>query len=417
MGPVFSIILHLDGRSLILNSKDIVECYFIEDIFSFSLVGKLIFHDMYGIVEMGPLTGNEQIILEYGIDEDRQIAFDIWKIERIAQTNATQPTSESLVEIHFVDKSFEYFTKRKFSRSFTSSDDNIGKTSDIVKLILEYMIGNPNIGRWEDSIDVMDFIMPYWTPIQSIMWLSKRCTGKDSGMPGYLCYNSTEAEPFRTNYITLDKLFGNYVTDKKHYEFGEDDIYKFEDNCEGYKRKTITEWWINGIDKSSFSSIKGKKVFGYNITKKELLSNSYTYSDTIPKVMLFGKKSLFADISDNRTGNTVTSEDNSEDMDKIYYSNWIKRYSLQQVLNIILPGHETRYAGKQIEIAWPSTDPKSNLWNKQMKGKYLIKTVTHMLTSDGSNLNYRQRLVLLKNAYVDIDDKELIKSTRRNIKD
>ena len=110
----------------------------------------------------------------------------------------------------------------------------------------------------------------------------------------------------------------------------------------------------------------------------------------------------------------LKGESTDDGLDNQYYSDWLRRYSVQQVLNITVMGHEDRYAGKQIEVIWSPTR-KEDVYNKQMSGRYLIKSITHMLAG-GGGLPYRQRLVLLKNAYDQSDHRDLISSTRRNIR-
>ncbi len=106
--------------------------------------------------------------------------------------------------------------------------------------------------------------------------------------------------------------------------------------------------------------------------------------------------------------------DNVEDrLDDIAYNDWVKRYSMQNVANIIVEGHEKRFAGQIIEIEWPSiVDELKN--NEVMKGNFLIKSVTHSF-EPGQTYFYKQRLVLLKNAYNNVTtDIDLLDAVNTN---
>lgn len=79
----YSVYLVIDGKEVSVMTAEIEQLYFIEDIFSYSVVGKLQFNDRQGILEFGPLTGNEKIGIIYGVAEDTERVFDIYKINRI----------------------------------------------------------------------------------------------------------------------------------------------------------------------------------------------------------------------------------------------------------------------------------------------------------------------------------------------
>jgi hypothetical protein len=72
---------------------------------------------------------------------------------------------------------------------------------------------------------------------------------------------------------------------------------------------------------------------------------------------------------------TFTGDNSDSVLEDISYNDWAKRYNMQFIMNIIVQGHDKRYAGQQIEIDWP--DSMANLgttsFNNLLKGKYLIK--------------------------------------------
>ena len=74
---VFSVQIIIGDQSIILDNENIISCFFIEDIFKHCMIGKLVFNDVYGLFELGPFTGNEQIIITYGVDYDKNVIFDI----------------------------------------------------------------------------------------------------------------------------------------------------------------------------------------------------------------------------------------------------------------------------------------------------------------------------------------------------
>lgn len=399
---LYSVIITLESGPVKLDAKDIIELYFIEDIFSFCMTGKLIFNDVYGFFEVGPFTGNEQIVIEYGRDEDRQLIFDIWKVKDIKQASSSKPISENIIELYFVDPIFELYTLKTYSRGFTSNT----KISDIAKHVFRYMLNlNDKYLNIEESLNKLtDFCIPNWNPMNTISWLMKRAKGKISETSGYLCYNNTE-EGFLLNFVTMNYLLGerNYLEKDNYFIEGRE-----------YKRNKILEWWISGVDKNSMKMLRGGKWIGFDSSTKQPINTAYDYSDGIKNSTLLGRKSLFIDISDSTTNNFFIGENDSDLMDNIVYSDWSKRYNMQQIVNVVVKGYENRYAGQQITVEWPSNE-KIQKYNKMLKGKYLVKSITHMLSPRYGSEPYLQRLVLIKNAYVDVDVKDILKATNFNV--
>lgn len=396
----FSIVLMLDGGNIILNESSIIDFHFTEDIFAYFMVGRITFIDEYGIAEYGPLTGNEKIVLSYGRDQEKQLVFHMVKVDKIAQSSVANPTRENGIVIDFADSSFENFVGRRLSRSWKK-----GRITDIVKHILENWIGDPEISKWEDNVKEVNVCFPYFTPMECMKWLSKRGRGEISGMPGFVYYNNTD-EGFRGNWVSLDYLFGDNV-------YIDPDPYLFEAENPYYKN-IIQYWSISGIDRIIMKGIKGGHRFGYDFEKKELLDQEYGYEDDIKKVMMLGGISLYDDVTDYRTLYKHVGEESTEDIDNIYHAGFIERYSLQQALTIVVRGFEHRFAGMQLNIEWASSDT-SQRWNKMWKGKWLVKSITHIF-NQRHNMAYRQKMVLLKNAYYDADQRKLLKATRINKK-
>ncbi|MFW6377492.1 MAG: hypothetical protein ACOCZ5_02485 [bacterium] len=50
---------------MVLSGDEVIQLYFVEDIFSYCMTGKMIFTDTRGLFEFGPITGNETIKIHY----------------------------------------------------------------------------------------------------------------------------------------------------------------------------------------------------------------------------------------------------------------------------------------------------------------------------------------------------------------
>lgn len=397
----YSVYIKFENQEVHINTTEISILYFIEDIFSYSVVGQFEFHDRQGIMEFGPLTGNEKIGIVYGVENDIERTFDIYKIDKLMPSWSNANGKENHISITFVDEMFYSLVGKQYSLSWKNK-----RASEIIKDISENILGNPKFHNWEDSIDILDyFYIPYWNPKMAIDWLTKRSRGTRSRKAGYLFYNDING----SNFYTIESLF----MQKRLMDIGwnRSGFYLFEGETK-HPYNRILGYEMSGIDNLSKREIKGSTLQGYDFDHKELLSNSYNYRNGIENFTLLGEKSLFPDISDSGFSHQLTGENNSRTMDNMYYDDWIKTYSMQQTLSIVVHGHEARYPGSLVEIEWPSSH-KKEIYNKNFAGKYLVKSITHQF-GQGRPF-YRQKMILMKNAYEGSDNTDLIKSENSNL--
>ena len=426
----YTIALGLNYGVVTLEPGDIQQFYFIEDIFSFCMVGKMVFEDRFGFVEYGPFTGNERVMLAYGETKSRRLMFDIIKIEKMTMSSPTLSTTGTQIAIYFVDTTYKYLTKRRFSKSWKNK-----KNEDILDHILHKMCeGGDNekilLKRYDESNTKVDFVMPYWTPMESISWLNKRTKPKPSQdvgnqIGGYLYYNNTHWDDsesknkdnnFTAAWKSINGLF-SYPTTKEDEWIDWENPFVFSGGPPGstgdsptYVNK-ILDWRYGGIDFTNIKKLQGGHMLGYNFDGKELIDRTYKYTKEndeedvdlgmVDTITGLGQKSLFPDVSEKDSELVLSGIDNEDELDNIYYNDWLRNYSKQQILSVIVRGWENRFAGMMIkDVMWKSFQDSNLGGNKNMIGPYIIKSITHNF---GTKQGYTQRLVLLKNAYYKSD--------------
>jgi hypothetical protein len=237
----------------------------------------------------------------------------------------------------------------------------------------------------------------------------RRAKGNESGTGGYLCFNNT-VNTFSHNLVSLNYLLLDLDRTL------DPEVYKFDASQVFYKNK-ILEWWISGLDRNSNPRLRGGVWKGYDFGTKKLLNHEYTYSKGADSTVMLGRKTLYNKMDDILSSNVMIGESDYDVIDNISYNDWAKRYNMQFIVNLIVEGHEDRFAGQQINIEWPSwvRDLGNNVpFNDLLKGKYLIKSVTHSF-DPGSTYYYKQRLVLIKNAYYNLKSRILYDSKITNL--
>jgi hypothetical protein len=386
-------------KPIMIDNVDIVECYFIEDIYALSMIGRLSFVDRVGAVELLPFTGNEYIAIKFGEDKDVEVVFDIFNVANIEQFSQAVSSGQSIIELYISDQTFRQHSMFRYSKAWTNT-----LISDIVKDITKNMIGIKEFVQFEPTNERIDFYMPYWTPGEAIRWLMQRATGAETMVPGYVYYMNRDG----CNFVTLEKLFQS-----KQIEMSDDKkplYYQFTSMDKPDYINTMLNWQMNSVDSQALQTLRGGTRMGFDFMTKGLLKKKYTYTDAIKKFTMVGNKTLFPDISADATKFVYTGEADERTMDNIYLSEFIKRYSVQMNMITLLKGHERRLCGGMVEIQWPSSE-KTEYINKSMEGKYLIKQITHQFSSKSSP-TYRQKVVMMRNAYSESDGKNLVKSTK-----
>jgi len=397
----FKIDIYTQAGQVTLDNANVVEVFFIEDIFSFCMTGKIIFLDKTGMMEFAPITGNEMVSITYGVKNNIKVNFKIFSLMNISGLGFAEAGSQQMMEIVLVEPRYFAMTSAVFSRSWKNY-----YISDIIKEISNNILLNEDFKQFESTNEKLPyFYIPYWTPLEAIRWLLDKGSGSVSGLPGYLFYGNT----LGLNYTTLESLFLS-----KEMEMDEDTknvaMYKFNTTTQDIS--AIITWEMSHVDLQSFNVLRGGHRLGYDFETKNFINRYYNYKKSISKYTVFGRKTLFPDISMKNSRYELTGETDKNIIDNIYYSDFIKRYTKQMAMIITVRGHERRSAGLITSILWPSGD-KEQVFNKNLEGKYLIKSVTHHFGMKSPT--YTQKLVLLKTGYDDSNDKLLVTSSRMNL--
>lgn len=391
----FSVVIEFENDSVQLFNDSIITCYFMEDIFLPQMIGRLSFIDRHSLVEKGPLTGSENIYITCGREEKRTYGFCINNIESINQISDTPNAgNQNVVDLTLVEDLYNRLTKAKYAKSWNNQ-----KGSTIIKDICKNMLGITDFKQFEETNENITFNMTNdMRPIDTIRHIIKRCSGSESGQPGYLLYSNNKG----INFVTLEKLLSS--KDK------EENNYVFHDPNPEYIN-TILSSRREGINKNVLEQLAGGKLIAYDPKTNQRIEKIFNYKKSLEKFTVLGNKSLFTDISTENSDFQKVTERDPKKIENMYYNNWIKKYCLQGIIRIVCRGNIERYCGRIIEIEWPSNNSEEG-FDKTMQGKCLIQSIVHQF--DKGDPKYKQELVLIKNGFDDADSKSLLPSSKKN---
>lgn len=390
---IFTVIIQLGAlKTVMIDNKDIFDCYFNEDIYSVCCFGKLTLTDKYGLKEMGPLTGSEKILIAFGKSSIQQREFSLLRIGKISSTTGFKQGQASVIELYFTDSYYKNLTSLKFSKAWGTKVKASDVISDLVKNMLQVTSTDLNIETSDTYLE--NFCMPYWTPIETIRWISNRSKGtKGKCNYGYLFFSSGKKY---INFVTLDSLFNSADIDS--------DIYVLETTQINNDNRVLS-WQQNGVDNQGMKEFGGGALLGFDTKTKTMIGiepdESFVYATAVKELSSLGSNSLFTNNNDGVKYNTymydLTGESDKIVLKNLFYNNFIRRYALQNCVKLVCQGHNKRYAGQKINIQWPSMTA-TQLYSSMDSGSYLVKSVLHRFTPLQTPY-FIQTLTCIRNAY------------------
>lgn len=401
----------LDKNASIIGPETIEYLYFIEDIHSFCITGKIKFTDRIGLAEFGRLTGEEILKISYGnTAEDMNYKVLRMKIQKINKaTPFTGNSQGSMVyEMTLVDEFYHSISSNYYSYGWSNKT-----ASDIVKDIMKRFVGIDKFIEFEQSTEVFEsFDMHYRSPAECMTWLLNRSSSKKNGTAGFVIHrrNNPNNNDFGFSLVSMETLLNQKAyMPPKATEFS----YQFSNPNPDYINKII-EYDINHIDYNSLKQLSGGTVIGFSPKKKKFIKKVMTYQDAIKTYTILGTKTLMPENMLVSSSKTIIDGIYDENMlENVWYNNWIKDYCNQQIVSFTVVGQKQRHAGGLIRVVWSSINVEGDYLNKQYDGKYLIKSITNYF--DRSSQSWKQKLVCIKNGYKDSSNPNLIKAEKVNV--
>lgn len=409
--------------------SEVLNLYFIEDIYSFNIVGRLQFIDKHGLLEHTILTGQEYFTIVWGpYQNEMELNLYVYKINDITRSDGIYGMGESYVDVFLVDKYFNNFHSKGHSFAFKNGD-YASNISDIINgITTKYILHEDDtesrsfsIAATNESDPATDNLDNYYTgmrtPAENLRWLLPRARDQRFQTAGYLYYNRLQpTEPYmKFNCNTIEYLLNQET--EVICEPGSEYKYYFESDNEYYVNK-ILDYKLHRPDNRSLKKLIASRVLGFDSVRKMFIDNSFTIGDALSKFTILGNFSLFRegfDIEEVEESFELEGDNKEYHLENLWYDSWIKQYCLQQTISLLLKGYNKRQIGTIIEVVWPSYDNDNLIYHKQLSGKYLVKSIVHHFGINNSPF-YMQKMICIKNGYEElIDDSNLIQSVNKNL--
>lgn len=251
-----------------------------EDIFSNTMSGHVFLEDALNLVNTLPIVGQEMLLVELqtpSFKKKIKKRFYVYKLEhRILNARSSQ------YMLQFCSTELINSVNSKVSKAFS------GKIHDTVKKLFchsEYggddrYISSKEKLYYEETKNSLEFIAPYWNPLQTINWLCEKAIN-DRGNSNYLFYETNQGFEF----YSLDNLLGNGAIAKYKYgDVGSKTISPDEDFEVMFGAVESVETDV-GFDylRSLSAGMYGSVLYTFDTTSKSMSRSIYSYLDKFDK--------------------------------------------------------------------------------------------------------------------------------------
>ncbi len=356
-----------------------------EDVFSNTMSGYLLVSDSLDLINTLPIIGEEILYIDLQtptLEKSITKEFYVYKL-----TTLHQKKRASTYMLHFCSLELISSLNQKISKSFK------GNISDIVKSIFtdKRFIGSERNVIYDTTSNDYSFIAPFWSPLQTINWLTTKSLNT-RGVSNFLFFeNNKEFE-----YVSIDSLISmptvrDYVlSDVNSLTAVGDDMDKRYSFVELVDMPVTFDYMRN-----SSAGMYGGILYTYDLTTKKIKKTEYDYLTNFDKSSHTNKVPLKSrNLFNNNRSNIDFAEQNDyltgQFKSQKLHDTMLQRSSLLEQIrafkfNIRVFGRTdikvgqtiTYTAPKQREIA--QDEIQTNSTSEYFTGKYLITAIRHQI--------------------------------------
>jgi len=357
-----------------------------EDIFSNTMSGFILMQDSLDLLNILPMTGEELLFVDLQTPTLKQQITKTFYIYKMSALSTDKRKSTYI--LHFCSLELINSLNTKISKSFKNN------ISDTITTILkdEKFLGSQKTFVCEKTSNSYNVVVPYWTPLQTINWLSTKSLNNKNTSNFLFFENNKE---FR--YSSIDLMVAANPT----REYINSDVNSHTITDDNEKKYSIVELiempitydYIRNLSAGMYGGI----LYTYDLTTKNIKKSTYDYIDRFDLVNHTNKaplrtNSLFrntsASLNFSLQNNYLNGSFNSQ---KIHDTLLQRSSLLEQIsafrINIRVYGRTDIKAGQTITYKTPKTaeivkkEINTDADSEYFSGKYLITAIKHSITN------------------------------------
>jgi hypothetical protein len=404
-----------------------VECNVTEDIFATSLYGNIVIADSIGIIENGPIIGEEYVRVDFQTPGMTAHIAKTFRVFNISDRNVALDDKTQVFVMHFCSPEVYIDAMNKIFKTFEGRVDQVAANVYTNYLnVARNIIVNPKSNQFVDSDDStsmtiltetdnnIKFTCPGWGALKTLSWLAAKSIDKDTKASDGLFYESTQGYYWGSIGTILSawkqskKVAGEFYyspSNRRINESGTVAVDGVQYTVPNLNRdyKVVEDFQI--IDsfntlKSNVSGYYANQVLTVDLIHKGYKYNNFDYVQDFAKYphldkyppfttsqfrnpqmvteVAYQHPSLFNNAPANINERVAAIKQNRKSL-LAGYSN-IK-------IEVTVPGRTDFEAASVVYFAMPKMGPKdgsdkTEAFDKYMSGLYLVTCIRHKFTHD-----------------------------------
>jgi hypothetical protein len=376
-----------------------IELEIIEDVTNFVITGSVIFADSISLKEFLPLIGGEKIRIKFRTGEDFDWYEKEFIITKLANEEGKQGRSK-FIRFYFASEEILNSYMTRFSKSYRNQ-----AISGILNDVITSQLKTKKDLNFETSSNSINFIIPYWTPNQTIKFLMNKGISSLTKDSGYLFFENKNG----FNFVTISGIFQT-VPEKDiiMHRIKNDN----EQSLSAYVGlvKYMTQIKTIDILQDVSLGVTGGSCYTFDYATKSFIKREMEWEKLNDRQgVSLGKNSLYVDgfinkdaqieeftgYINDRVFNNYDFPNSINDQTKVY----LRNKNLYNILNnnsliIGKAGDSELTCGVLVKTEQFSGE--KNDYNEKMHGNYLVKAVRHKISTTSG---YEQICLITKPFY------------------
>lgn len=387
-GEINVLRLEIESRGKLLDISAIVaDLTIYEDIFSNTMSGYIIMVDALDLINTLPLVGEELLYVELetpSLKSKIKKKFYIYKLSSLAHKKRMAGYVLHFCSVELIN-SINSKVAKAYSGNITASVKSIFTSDD-------FLASKRTLVSDTTSNDY-SFVAPYWTPLQTINWLTTKSLNS-RGVSNFLFFENNKEFEF----VSIDTLIASKpVRDYVYADVGSDTtLGVFTSVDQKYNFVELVDM-PNTFDyiRNLSAGMYGGVVYTYDMTTKNIKRTSYDYIEDFNKANHLNEKPLkssslqkkkIASIHFLAKNDYLTGKYKSQKIHDIF----LQRNSLLEQIqafkfNIKVFGRTDMQVGQMITYTMPKNTevvPKeinTDINSEYFTGKYLVTAIRHQI--------------------------------------
>lgn len=387
----------ISGLNVDLSSMWVsIEIY--ESMFSNVLTGAITIEDRNNLIRNAPLIGRERIELVYKTPSTEEIRKKFFVYD-MSVAQRVPGKEQMIITLQFASVQYLMDHSTKISRSYKNR-----RWSDAVKsLFKDYLKSSDNesgLVVQRDTLPKTSFVLPYWSPLQSINWISTKC--ENYGNCDYVFFEGMD-----NFYFVSLSYFKKRRSTPIYYSYTLDGEDRGADKDMNSTLRKIISYTIenNGNNKSEMEieGVFASNTLVHDVTTKTIREKTFFYSKDFKEASRLSENPIapMSYASNVPASNKYTFTQNSLFMhDRIrqqydpFHSQKRRSQLLRnnaKVLNLEVFGDTRRRVGEilKVEILSPEFLPekKMEVMDGTISGLFLLTSIGHQINKiDGHHM-------------------------------